>query len=88
MTSTVSLSSLADHGKAGSSWEPSRVKDIQAELQNNPALLAETEGTRALAEAEAFILRYLVSPSAARFPMALWAIATHQADNFDSFPSF
>lgn len=86
MTSTVSLSSLADHTKAASAWEPSRVKDIQAELQNNPALLAEIEGTRVLAEVEAFIVRYVVFPPAARFPLALWAIATHQADNFDSFP--
>jgi hypothetical protein len=51
----------------------------------DPALAAE-EGTRVLWFVESFITRYAVLPEPARLPVALWAIATHLANSFDSFP--
>jgi hypothetical protein len=44
------------------------------------------DGERLIAEVEAFITRYVVLPSAARLPVALWAITTHLFDSFDAFP--
>jgi hypothetical protein len=51
----------------------------------DPALAAE-EGTRVLWFVELFITRYAILPIPARLPVALWAIATHLANSFDSFP--
>ena len=46
----------------------------------------EIEGALVLAEVESFIVRYVVLPQAARMPVALWAIATHLFEVFDTFP--
>jgi hypothetical protein len=68
-------------------WEPQQLRDLRAELLANPALAAEAEGTRVLATAEQFITKYVILPAAARLPIGLWAISTHLADGFDSFPT-
>lgn len=67
-------------------WEPAQLRDLRAEFQANPALAAEAEGIRVLGNVESFITRYAVLPKSARLPVALWAIATHLANCFDSFP--
>jgi hypothetical protein len=70
----------------GSDWEPARLRELRTEIERNPALAAEAEGTHVLAEVESFVNRYVVLPAAARLVLALWAFTTHLADCFDSFP--
>lgn len=47
---------------------------------------AQAEGSRILAAVETFIGRYVMVPPGAPLVLALWAIATHLVDCFDSFP--
>lgn len=47
---------------------------------------AVIDSARLIAEVEAFVTRYVILPSAARLPVALWAVATHLFDSFDCFP--
>ena len=70
----------------GRPFEPHQLQDFRREFQSDPALAAEAEGTRVLADVESFISRYAILPASARLPVSLWAIATHLADRFDSFP--
>jgi hypothetical protein len=67
-------------------WVHPRLRDFRAELQADPALAVEAEGTAMLADVESFITRYAILPAPARLPVGLWAIATHLAEHFDSFP--
>jgi hypothetical protein len=43
-------------------------------------------GSELLAQIEEFIRRYVILPSSAYLPVALWAAATHAAEQFDCFP--
>lgn len=45
-----------------------------------------TDADRIVSEVEMFITRYMILPSGARLPVALWAVATHAFDSFDAFP--
>ena len=47
---------------------------------------AQAEAPRILAEVESFVGRYVIVPAPARLVIALWGIATHLAECFDSFP--
>ncbi len=47
---------------------------------------ATIDGEALVRDTESFICKYVVLPSAARLPLALWAIATHIFDSFDAFP--
>lgn len=47
---------------------------------------AAPDGERLIASVESFIMRYVVLPSTAQLPVALWAVATHCFDSFDAFP--
>jgi hypothetical protein len=67
-------------------WQPAQLRHLRVEFQANPELAAEAEGMRVLADVESFIARYAILPKSARLPVALWALATHLADCFDSFP--
>jgi hypothetical protein len=67
-------------------WEHPDVGQYRAQFQNDPALAAEAEGMRVLAAVEVLITRYVVLPAPARLAVTLWAITTHVADCFDSFP--
>ena len=70
----------------GPRWEPEQLRQMRAEFQGNPALVAEAEGSRVLGAVEAFIVRYVVLPKAAPLVIALWAVCTHLASTFDVFP--
>lgn len=43
-------------------------------------------GSRLLEDAEQYIRRYVVLPEPAYLPLALWAIGTHAAQEFDCYP--
>ncbi|MFZ0963668.1 MAG: DUF3631 domain-containing protein [Terriglobia bacterium] len=45
----------------------------------------EIDSAAVLAEVERFIAKFVILPSSARLPVALWGIATHLADSFDAF---
>lgn len=67
-------------------------------LEDNPALLAQTEvemagtdarrnrGAELLRDVERFVTRFVVLPKGTVLPLALWTIGTHVFDAFETFP--
>ena len=72
------------------SFPPRRTGDMERRYQRELAAPAEgiqeLDGGAVIADAEAFLAKYVILPEPARLPVALWAIATHSFDSFDVFP--
>lgn len=66
--------------------EPEQVREFRREIEANPALAAEAEGTALLRDIEGFISRFVVLPPNALLPVSLWAAATHLFEKFEMFP--
>lgn len=72
--------------KLGELWpHPDRLAGITAE-DVEPEIAAALELPNVIVSVEAFIRRFCILPDAAYLPLAIWAVTTHVADAFDTFP--